>query len=405
MPLIAGCTLLKAPLFFLLWLSEPFLDNVYSLRNTVSVENPAQGSDVHRMPRRTTAKYMGLFQKITASTSANPDEVRMTLGEHLEELRSRLIRALIGLFVGAVLCYIFIDYIMSFLTWPVYEVYRAHGFDPVMHTFSPSEGFMLSLKVSILVGMIVSAPYSIMQIWGFIAAGLYVKERKWVRSFAPVSISLFFAGAIFLIVAVNPLLLNFLLTYQTELPDISKYMPRFLIANSGIGMIGVSDAASQPADEMASRPPVPAFENDPPGPIPEGFEWINRTERERRIMFGGKIYRLSRLELVGRGNRIEPDLRLEEIIPFTLGLAAAFGVGFQVPVVVSFIALIGLFSAADMARYRRHVIFAMAIGAAFITPSPDPFSMSLLLIPMVGLFEAGLYVARRIERGRAASSA
>jgi len=344
---------------------------------------------------------MGLFDKLTTPAHANPDEVRMTLGEHLEELRSRLIRALIGLFIGAVVCYSFINYIQSFLIWPVFVVYRAHGFEPVVHTFAPSEAFMLSIKVAILVGLIVSAPYSIMQIWGFIAAGLYAKERKWVRSFAPVSIILFFTGALFLIIAVNPLLLNFLLTYQTELPDISKYMPRFLITATGIGMLEVANPASQPATELPTRPPVPAFENDPPGTIPEGFEWINRTEREKRIMFGGKIYRESRLELVGSGNRIQPDLRLEEIIPFTLGLAAAFGAGFQVPVVVAFIAVIGLFSAADMAKYRRHVIFAMSIGAAIITPSPDPFSMTLLLAHMVGLFEAGLYAARRIERGRA----
>lgn len=329
----------------------------------------------------------------------------MTLGEHLEELKSRLIRALIGLFVGAVVCYMFVGYIQSFLLWPVHVVYKAHGLEPVIHTFAPSEAFMLSLKVAILVGLIVSAPYSIMQIWGFVAAGLYAKERRWVRSFAPVSIGLFFAGAIFLIVAVNPLLLNFLLTYQTELPDISKYMPRFLITASGIGMLDVSKPSSQPVAELPARPPVPAFENDPPGTIPEGFEWINRTEREKRVVFAGKTYRESRLELVGSGNRIQPDLRLEEIIPFTLGLAAAFGIGFQVPVVVAFIAVIGLFSAADMAKYRRHVIFTMAIAAAIITPSPDPFSMMLLLTPMVGLFEAGLFAARRIERSRAAPQA
>ncbi|HON68712.1 MAG TPA: twin-arginine translocase subunit TatC, partial [Phycisphaerae bacterium] len=83
--------------------------------------------------------------------------------------------------------------------------------------------------------------------------------------------------------------------------------------------------------------------------------------------------------------------------------AAAFGIGFQVPVVVAFLAVLGIFSADEMARFRRHVILIMAIAAAVFTPSPDPFSMMLLLLPMVGLFEAGLFVARRIERSRAAA--
>jgi sec-independent protein translocase protein TatC len=345
---------------------------------------------------------MGFLRKLFIPADGNPDEVRMTLGEHLDELRSRLIRALIALFVGTVICYIFIEPIESFLIWPVFVIYKAHGYEPEILTLHPSEAFMTSLKVAILIGLMVSAPFSLSQIWGFVAAGLYPKERAWVRSFAPVSIALFFAGAIFLVVAVNPLLLNFLLNYQTKLPDVSRFMPRFLITAAGVDTIKVAHPSTEPAADLANLPRVPAFQNDPAGDIPEGAEWFNLTERERRVQLGGKIYRESHLEVVGSANRVRPQLRLEEIIPFTLGLAAAFGVGFQVPVVVAFIAAIGIISAADMARYRRHVIFAMSIAAAIITPSPDPFSMCMLLGPMIGLYEAGLYAARRIERNRAA---
>ncbi|MBI4581197.1 MAG: twin-arginine translocase subunit TatC [Planctomycetes bacterium] len=345
---------------------------------------------------------MGFFRKLFIPADTNPDDVRMTLGEHLEELRSRIIRALVGLAVGAVVAYGFIGHIQSILIWPVFIIYRRHGYEPVVHTFAPSEAFMMSLKVALIIGIILSAPYSLMQIWGFVAAGLYPRERRWVRSFAPVSIILFFAGALFLIVVVNPLLLDFLLTYQTELPDVSWMMPQRLIKSGVPPMMEVSPE-SQPAAGLRGQTPIPSYETDPPpDQMAQGVFWLNRTERQLRILWDDQIWASGHLAPVGVAprNRVEPDLRLSEVIPFTLQLAAAFGIGFQVPVAVAFIAAIGLFSAADMAQYRRHVFFVMAIAAAVITPSPDPFSMMLLLIPMAGLFEAGLFTARRIERKR-----
>jgi Sec-independent protein secretion pathway component TatC len=239
-----------------------------------------------------------------------------------------------------------------------------------------------------------------MQIWGFVAAGLYPNERKWVRGFAPVSILLFFAGALFLIVVVNPLLLDFLLTYRTELPDIEWAMPTRLVKSSEPDVLPLPE--SQPAGVAGA--PLPAYTQDAPDTLPEGVPWFNRTAREIRVRYDHRMWTVSHLREIGERNRIVPEMRLSEIVPFTLGLAAAFGVGFQVPVVVALIAVIGVMTSAQMARYRRHVVFFMAIGAAIITPSPDPFSMMLLLIPMIGLFEAGLIAARRIERRRAAEA-
>ncbi|UCD30431.1 MAG: twin-arginine translocase subunit TatC [Planctomycetota bacterium] len=84
---------------------------------------------------------------------------------------------------------------------------------------------------------------------------------------------------------------------------------------------------------------------------------------------------------------------------FVLHLAAAFGIGFQVPVVVAFLASLGIATAGDMARLRRYVWFGMAILSAFITP-PDVTSMLFLLLPMALLFEVGLIVAKFIEKSR-----
>lgn len=350
---------------------------------------------------------MPLRKRLKPVDAKNPDEIRMTLGEHLEELRSRLIRALVALVIGAIICYSFIDYVLAFLVWPIFTIYRKHGFsETALKTLSPAEGFMTTLKVAIIVGVIISAPYSIAQIWGFVAAGLYPHERRWVRLFAPASIALFFIGALFLIIVVSPVLLDFLLTYQTELPNIEWAMPSFLVKATQPEPMEIEysppgfGTATQPAGHL---PALPAYAQDPKNP-PEGVLWLNRTEREIRIRLGGKTFTCSNLKELGAKNRIVPDMRLGEVVPFVLQMAAAFGLGFQVPIVVAFLALVGIFSSSDMAHYRRHVIFIMAVLAAVVTP-PDPGSMVMLLLPMVGLFEAGLVAARIIERRRAAANA
>ena len=336
--------------------------------------------------------------------SRHPDEIRMTLGEHLDELRVRLVRALIGLAVGTIVCYWFIDYIVAFLTWPVFSIYKNQGFPAELKTFSPSEGFMTDLKVAIIVGLIVSAPYSLTQVWGFVAAGLYPHERKWVRAFVPVSIALFFTGALFLIVVVSPVLLQFLLTYRTTLPDIEKYMPSALVrAGEGPQLLETPVATTWPAPAGSQPAPILAFVEDPPD-APSGVIWVNTRERELRLREGSKVYAVGSLREVGLGNRVVPDMRISELIPFVLQMAAAFGIGFQVPVVVAFLALVGICSAAQMGAARRYIILGMAVVAAVVTP-PDPFSMMMLLGPMVLLFEGGLLAARIIERRRKAAEA
>src|SRR5690606_11818633 len=149
------------------------------------------------------------LERLFRRTETNPDEVRMTLGEHLEELRSRLLRAIAALVVGAIVCYIFIEPIFYFLAGPLFAILKAHGLPAEMSYFDVTELFMMDIKLAVIIGFIVTAPYSLAQIWGFIAAGLYPHERRWVRRFIPVSIGLFFAGALFFLTIVMPIFLDF----------------------------------------------------------------------------------------------------------------------------------------------------------------------------------------------------
>jgi sec-independent protein translocase protein TatC len=335
--------------------------------------------------------------KRTNSSETTPDDVRMTLGEHLEELRTRLIRAIVALMVGAVLCYIVSDYVMAVLTWPVFAVMKAHDMEPVIGFFNPPEAFILFLKVSLIVGFIVSAPYSLAQVWGFVASGLYPQERLWVRRFVPVSIALFFTGALFLLLVVSPLLVDFLLTYQTELPNMDKYMPNmpgWLLKSAG------DDVRHDHVDELwPTSQPIAVFHKDPESP-PQATPWINLETRDMRIRIDDKTYAISHLKVVKDSYRIEPNIRISEYVMFILHLAAAFGIGFQVPVIVAFLGATGIAQAKQMAQLRRYVWFGMAIMASFITP-PDISSMLFLLVPMALLYEVGLVAARMFERRRA----
>ena len=317
----------------------------------------------------------------------------MALGEHLEELRSRLIRAVIGLLLGAILCYAFSDYVLGLLMWPVFATLRAHGLPATLSYLTPAEAFLTDLKVSFIVGFILSAPYSLTQIWGFVAAGLYPRERKWIRRFVPVSIALFFTGAGFLLLVATPLLLDFLVSYRQDLPDLERYIPTSRLV-PGLQ----SPPPPVPSDQIhwPTSQPIVELPGDPQDP-PAGFLWYNRTANEVRIQFDQHTYTLAHLTDVTRHNKIEPMFRISEYVIFVLQLAAAFGIGFQVPVVVAFVATLGIATASQMSQARRYVWFGMAIVAAVVTP-PDITSMLFLLGPMAVLYEIGLLAARLIER-------
>ncbi len=323
----------------------------------------------------------------------------MTLGEHLEELRSRLIKLLIGLAVGAGVCFYWRDRLMQILLGPTFSVLRRKGLAPELVALDPLEPFMTTLKVSILIGFILSAPWGLYQIWAFVAAGLYKRERRFVQQFIPVSIVLFMTGALFFLFVVMPMMLFFLIGFMEAVPafDPASIFGDRLIPR--IAPIAASSVTTQPI--LTSS--IPTLDHDPVDP-PSGAMWLDRETHEIRIRVGNET-RVLASRSAERQNTIRPNWTLRETIQLTLEMAAAFGIGFQVPVVVAFLATVGIFSAAQMAKSRRMVWFVMAIASSIVTPSPDPGTMMLLLVPMCTLFEGGLLAARLIEKRRAREAA
>lgn len=125
----------------------------------------------------------------------------MTLVEHLEELRHRLLVSLIALAVGAVLAYLVVDQLLAFLIQPVGRVVF----------LGPTEGFFTRLRVALLGGAFLALPVILYQAWLFVGVGLTRSERRAVLWVLPISIVLFVGGAAFALRAVMPVTVRILL--------------------------------------------------------------------------------------------------------------------------------------------------------------------------------------------------
>jgi sec-independent protein translocase protein TatC len=144
----------------------------------------------------------------------------MSLGDHLEELRARMILAIIGLVVGLVISLIFGGTIIQFIKTPYVNIM---GEDAQLQTLAPAEGFASYMKISLVCGLILTCPWVFYQLWMFVAAGLYENEKKFVYKVLPFSVFLFIAGALFFLFVVSPLALRFLVKFNEEVLGVSSY--------------------------------------------------------------------------------------------------------------------------------------------------------------------------------------
>ena len=145
---------------------------------------------------------------------------KMSFLEHLDELRRRIIYAVIALAVGFVICCFFISQIFDFIMRPMQQLLPAGG--TLVYT-DPSEAFILWVKIAAIGGLLVSSPAIFAQLWLFIAPGLYSHEKKWAIPFVVMSTFFFVLGAAFAHYIVFPLTWRFFVGFTT---DILTFMPR-----------------------------------------------------------------------------------------------------------------------------------------------------------------------------------
>jgi sec-independent protein translocase protein TatC len=154
-----------------------------------------------------------------AARKSDPEESlpRMTLGEHLDELRRRVVRAALALALGIVAAFFFHKEIFLFVKRPYDDALAATKATASMQGLGPLDGFMASMKLCFLASAVATGPYVLAQLWGFVAAGLYPKEKRGVRVFFPISLVLFAVGCVFAYVIVLPIGMRFLIGWNKNL--------------------------------------------------------------------------------------------------------------------------------------------------------------------------------------------
>ena len=125
--------------------------------------------------------------------------LRMSFLGHLEELRSRIIRAMMGLGVAFTLCLVFGNKLWEIASAPAFDALTKIGLkDPHLTIIEPMEGFtIIYFKLPLVASLFVASPWVIYQVWAFIAPGLYKRERRWAIPFVLITAGLFIAGGCF----------------------------------------------------------------------------------------------------------------------------------------------------------------------------------------------------------------
>jgi sec-independent protein translocase protein TatC len=169
--------------------------------------------------------------------------LRMSFMEHLEELRSRILKAIAGVGVAAVLSLTFCNQLWTFVSRPAVQALQALHYEPTLVQVTPMESFnVIWFKLPILVAIFVSSPWILYQVWAFISPGLYRRERRWAAPFILSAAGLFIVGGVFAYFVVFRFGLTFLLSigqgnYVRPMVSISEYFDLFVNVVLGVGLV------------------------------------------------------------------------------------------------------------------------------------------------------------------------
>lgn len=169
--------------------------------------------------------------------------LRMSFMEHLEELRSRILKALGGVGVAFLLSIVFANDLWKIVSEPAVQALTSLGFQPSLAQIEPMEVFMtVWVKLPMLAAVFLASPWVLYQVWGFIAPGLYKRERRWAAPFVICSAGLFILGGLFAYFVAFRFGLTFLLGIGrginiTPYVSITRYFDLFVNVTLGIGLV------------------------------------------------------------------------------------------------------------------------------------------------------------------------
>jgi sec-independent protein translocase protein TatC len=163
----------------------------------------------------------------------------MSLLEHLEELRKRIIHSGIYLIVAFFVAYSIRERLSAFMIEPITAALKAHHLDTHLVYLNPVDPFNFYIKISLVFGAIIASPFILFQVWLFIAPGLYRNEKRYILPFMSATVGLFLAGAFFGYHYVYPGALTFLIGYGSQfrpMVTVSEYTELFMTVILGLGI-------------------------------------------------------------------------------------------------------------------------------------------------------------------------
>ena len=236
---------------------------------------------------------------------------------HLSELRKRLIYSFIFLFIFFIFCYFFAEYIYGFLVEPYAKAVKNDGTERRLIFTALQETFLTYLKVSFFAAFFITCPYILMQIWKFIAPGLYKHEKIAILPYLILTPILFFLGGMLVYYLIMPLAIKFFLSFESS--GLKTNLP------------------------------------------------------------------------------IQLEAKVNEYLSLVMKLLFAFGLSFQLPVVLSLLARVGIVDSQFLKERRKYVVVIIFAAAAILTP-PDPVTQIGLAIPLLILYELSILSVNIIEK-------
>ena len=250
------------------------------------------------------------------SDTAEINTATMPIMGHIVELRRRLLWVIAAMLIGTGVSFLFVDQLYNLLIQPLARAMNENDTNRLIYT-GLTEGFFTYIKVAFFMGIFITFPILLIQIWLFIAPGLYNQERKVFLPFLIATPVLFFAGGAFVYFLVMPVAWEFFLQFQTS----------------------------------GSETSLP----------------------------------------------IQLEARVSEYLDLIMTLIFAFGLCFQIPVLLTLLGVAGIISPEFLARNRRYAIVIIFIIAGVLTP-PDVLSQFMLAIPILLLYEISILIIRHVQK-------
>jgi len=305
----------------------------------------------------------------------------MSIGDHLEELRSRIIWCIIPPIPLAILYFFVADSIVRWFLIPLYAVLEQHGLPTQVQVLSPPEFIIAEMKIAIGASILTAGPWILFQLWQFVSPGLHKHERRFVYFLIPLSTLLGILGLALMYFIMLPVILDFMVTIAGNI----ELQPSTL---------AIGETMSDVSFPILNAAPEVAAAGDAWIKIPEGVMTVAIPSTEEGV--------LQTLTMpMSHGSLISQQFQLSSYLGFVIMLMFAIAIAFQLPMLMLLLGWLGVVRPEWLRQNRKYALLVLALVSAIITPQ-DVVSMLMMLIPLYMLYELGIQLILWVPISRVA---